>query len=179
MAYVFLSQESMVVKKEDYTGIGKRGKDLVVFFSRLGYTRQVAYEEASRLGADLFEIKAKERTEGTLGFWWCGRYGMHSWPMEIEKIDKDVEKYESVTICSPVWVFGPAAPIREFLTENKGNIKKMRVVITDHSFSILFHEECNKENRGNSRNKSGREKKRRNKDRKNQRIIHNMIISLY
>ena len=68
MAYVFLSQESMVVKKEDYTGIGKRGKDLVVFFSRLGYTRQVAYEEASRLGADLLEIEAKERTEGTLGF---------------------------------------------------------------------------------------------------------------
>ena len=137
MAYVFLSQESMVVKKEDYTGIGKRVKDLVVFFSRLGYTRQVAYEEASRLGADLLEIEAKERTEGTLGFWWCGRYGMHSWPMEIEKIDKDFEKYESVTICSPVWVFVPAAPIMEFLTENKGKIKKMRVVITHFQFCSM------------------------------------------
>ena len=78
MAYIFLSQESMVVKKEDYTGIGKKGNDLVVFFSRLGYTKQVAYEEASRLEADIVEIKAKERTEGTLGFWWCGRFGMHS-----------------------------------------------------------------------------------------------------
>ena len=83
------------------------------------------------------EIEAKERTEGTLGFWWCGRYGMHSWPMEIEKIDKDFEKYESVTICSPVWVFGPAAPIREFLTENKGKIKKMRVVITHFQFCSM------------------------------------------
>ena len=27
MAYVFLSQESMVIKIEDYTGIGKKGND--------------------------------------------------------------------------------------------------------------------------------------------------------
>ena len=137
----------------------------------------MAYEEALRLGADLLEIEAKERTEGTLGFWWCGRYGMHSWPMEIEKIDKDVEKYESVTICSPVWVFGPAAPIRGVPDREQRKDKENES--GDHSFSILFHEECNKENRGNSRNKSGKEKKRRSKDRKSQRRIHNMIMSLY
>ena len=134
MAYVFLSQESMVIKIEDYSGIGKKGNDLVVFFSRLGYTKQVAYEEASRLEADIVEIKAKERTEGTLGFWWCGRFGMHSWPMEIENETIDIEKYSTITICSPVWVFGPCAPVREFLLENKGKIKKMRVVITHFQF---------------------------------------------
>lgn len=69
MAYVFLSQESMNVRIEDYPNIGRNGKNLVVFFSRLGYTRRVAYEEASRLGGDILEIKAKERTDGTLGFW--------------------------------------------------------------------------------------------------------------
>ena len=137
MVYVFLSQESMVIKIEDYTGIGKKGKDLVVFFSRLGYTRQVAYEEASRLGADILEIKTKERTEGTLGFWWCGRYGMHAWPMKIEDVDIDIEKYSSITICSPVWVFGPCAPIREFLLENNGKIKRMRVVITHFQFCSM------------------------------------------
>ena len=121
-------------KDRDYTGIGKKGNDLVVFFSRLGYTKQVAYEEASRLEADIVEIKAKERTEGTLGFWWCGRFGMHSWPMEIENETIDIEKYSTITICSPVWVFGPCAPVREFLLENKGKIKKMRVVITHFQF---------------------------------------------
>ena len=100
----------------------------------MGYTRRVAYEEASRLGGDILEIKAKERTDGTLGFWWCGRFGMHSWPMEIEKIDTIIEDYDSITICSPVWVFGPSAPIREFLTEYKGKIKRMRVLITHFQF---------------------------------------------
>ena len=112
----------------------EKRKRLVVFFSRLGYTRQVAYEEASRLEADIVEIKTKERTEGTLGFWWCGRFGMHSWPMEIENETIDIEKYSTITICSPVWVFGPCAPVREFLLENKGKIKKMRVVITHFQF---------------------------------------------
>ena len=134
MAYVFLSQESMNIRIEDYPNIGRNGKNLVVFFSRLGYTRRVAYEEASRLGGDILEIKAKERTDGTLGFWWCGRFGMHSWPMKIEKIDTIIEDYDSITICSPVWVFGPSAPIREFLTEYKGKIKKMRVIITHFQF---------------------------------------------
>ncbi|MGN1189443.1 MAG: flavodoxin family protein [Candidatus Ornithospirochaeta sp.] len=134
MAYVFLSQESMNVRIEDYPNIGRNGKNLVVFFSRLGYTRRVAYEEASRLGGDMLEIKSKERTDGTLGFWWCGRFGMHSWPMEIESIDTIIEDYDSITVCSPVWVFGPSAPIREFLTEYKGKIKRMKVIITHFQF---------------------------------------------
>lgn len=44
IAYVFYSQETMTIRKEDYPGIGRRGKDLVVFFSRLGYTRKIAYQ---------------------------------------------------------------------------------------------------------------------------------------
>ena len=44
IAFVFYSQETMTIRKEDYPGIGRRGKDLVVFFSRLGYTRKIAYQ---------------------------------------------------------------------------------------------------------------------------------------
>lgn len=130
ISYVFLSQESMKVNISDYPGIGRKGKDLVVFFSRLGYTKRIAFEEASIRGAGILEIKAKERTEGTIGFWWCGRYGMHSWPMEIEYVEKKVENYESVIICSPVWVFGVSGPIREYLRENRGKFKRLRLVIT-------------------------------------------------
>ena len=122
IAYVFYSQETMTIRKEDYPGIGRRGKDLVVFFSRLGYTRKIAYEKAARIGGDTEEIRSKERTEGTLGFWWCGRWGMHRWPMEIEELQKKAENYETVTICTPVWVFSPSAPILSYLDQTKGKV---------------------------------------------------------
>lgn len=28
----------------------------------------------NRTGAEVYEIKSNERTAGTLGFWWCGRF---------------------------------------------------------------------------------------------------------
>ena len=80
-AYVFLRQESFSVDTAKYKNIGRDKTRLVVYFSRMGYTKRTAYEAADALGANIYEIKATERTEGTLGFWWCGRYGMHRWPM--------------------------------------------------------------------------------------------------
>ena len=86
MAWIFAKQEAFHVCQADYPRIGTNHKRLVVFFSRMGYTRKKALEEADRTGADIYEVKATERTEGTLGFWWCGRYGMHRWAMPIEPI---------------------------------------------------------------------------------------------
>ena len=43
----------------------------------MGYGRKKAPEEADRTGATLYEVRSTERTAGTLGFWWCGRFGMH------------------------------------------------------------------------------------------------------
>ncbi len=34
--------------------------------------------------APMYKIKAIERTDGTLGFWWRGRKCMHRWDMPIE-----------------------------------------------------------------------------------------------
>lgn len=54
-------------------------KCLVVFFSRMGYVWKIAYEEANRSGAMLYEMKSTERTEGTPGFWWCVRQDQRGW----------------------------------------------------------------------------------------------------
>ncbi len=40
----------------------------VIYFSRTGYTRKVAYEIANKIGADIYEIKTKEKISGDLGF---------------------------------------------------------------------------------------------------------------
>ena len=78
-AWVFYRQEQFNVQESDYPNIGTNPKRLVVYFSRMGYVKKQAMEEANQTGAALYEIRSTARTEGTLGFWWCGRYGMHCW----------------------------------------------------------------------------------------------------
>lgn len=135
-AWVFEKQEAFRVDIFDYPDIGTNPERLVVFFSRMGYGRKLAYEEANRTGAAVYEITATERTEGTPGFWWCGRFGMHKWPMPIAPIGVDLPRYAHVTICSPIWVFALAAPVRSFCMEAAGKIKEADYILVHHQNSV-------------------------------------------
>ena len=132
-AGVFYKQENFAVNEADYTNIGTDGSRLVVYFSRMGYVKKLALEEADRTGADICEIKADELTEGTAGFWWCGRYGMHRWKMPIKEIPAALSDYEHITICSPIWVFEIAAPVRAFCAEASGSIKEADYIIAHYN----------------------------------------------
>lgn len=132
-AWVFKKQEDFGVDINDYPNIGTNSKLLVVYFSRLGYVKKKAFEEANRTGALVYEVKSTEKTDGTAGFWWCGRYGMHRWGMPIEPISVDLTKFEKVTICSPIWVFALAAPIREFCKKAAGKIKNADYILVHHT----------------------------------------------
>ena len=135
-AWVFGKQEAFHVDLKDYPNIGTNEKRLVVFFSRMGYVRKIAYQEANRSGAALYEVKSSERTDGTLGFWWCGRYGMHKWEMPIEPISVELAYYDHVTICTPIWVFSLAAPMRRFCAQAAGKIKEVDYILVHHQGSI-------------------------------------------
>lgn len=134
-AWVFGKQEAFHVALTDYPNIGTNKKRLVVFFSRMGYVRKLAYEEANRSGAETYEVKSPERTEGTFGFWWCGRYGMHKWQMPIEPVSVSLADYEHVTICTPIWVFSVAAPMRSFCAQAAGKIKEADYILVHHQGS--------------------------------------------
>ena len=60
MAWVFQKQEAFRADREDYPRSGTAPRRLVVFFSRMGYVRKKAYEEAERTGAAVYEIRAAE-----------------------------------------------------------------------------------------------------------------------
>lgn len=131
-ACVFYKQENFRVTPEDYDNAGKNEKVLVVFFSRMGYVKKLAFEKAQATGGKLLEIRSTERTEGTLGFWWCGRFGMHRWDMPIEPTETDLSHYDKVIVCTPVWVFSLAAPVRTFCRAAKG-VRKAEFVICHYS----------------------------------------------
>lgn len=136
MTVVFYDQEHFTVSESDYPNIGSDPTKLVVYFSRMGYTKKKALEAADRTGAEIYEVRAAERTSGTLGFWWCGRYGMHRWAMPIEDIGVQLEKYDHVTVCSPVWVFNLCAPMREFCKKASGRIRSADYIIVHHQKSL-------------------------------------------
>lgn len=142
MTYVFYMQEHFIFNVNDYKNIGKNENILVVYFSRIGYTKKVAYEEADRLGADIYEIKTLEKTSGTLGFWWSGRYGMHRWNMAIKDIDIDLKNYSNIIIVSPIWVFSVSAPIRDFCYKYKNDIKNVQYIFT-HFMNTTFKNTAN------------------------------------
>lgn len=136
MTVVFYDQEHFTVSESDYPNIGSDPTKLVVYFSRMGYTKKRALEAADRTGAEIYEVRAAERTSGTLGFWWCGRYGMHRWAMPIEDIGVQLEKYDHMTVCSPVWVFNLCAPMREFCKKASGRIRSADYILVHHQKSL-------------------------------------------
>ena len=132
-ACVFQKQEAFRVRGADYPNILSNPVRLVVYFSRMGYCKKLAFEEANRTGAAVYELRSTERTEGTLGFWWCGRYGMHRWDMPIEPVAVDLTAYEHVTICAPIWVFSLAAPVRAFCRQSAGKLREVDYILVHHT----------------------------------------------
>lgn len=137
-AYIFFKQEAFAqgelerMKAIDTDSQEEASKVLIVYFSRMGYVRHYAYELKQKYCADIYEVKTTERTEGTSGFWWCGRFGMHKWQMPIEPINVELEKYEKVIICTPIWVFRLCAPMRSFCAQASGRIKEVEYVVVHY-----------------------------------------------
>ncbi len=132
-AWVFYTQEQFSVDVSAYKHIGTNKNELVVYFSRMGYTKKAAYEEADRLGADIFEITTPEPTSGTGGFWWCGFFAMRGRNMPIAPISVDLSRYAHITICAPIWVFDLCSPMQTFCAEAKGHIKSASYLLLHYT----------------------------------------------
>ena len=132
-AWVFQRQEAFQARPLPPLPLVEHPRRLVVYFSRMGYVKKLAYEIAEKTGAAVYEIRSTERTEGTLGFWWCGHFGMHRWDMPIRPIDVDLSAFEHVTLCAPIWVFALAAPVRAFCRQAAGQIREADYLLVHHT----------------------------------------------
>ncbi len=131
-ACVFFKQEQFPQDVSGYKNIGTNSRELVVYFSRMGYTKKIAYEEADKLGADIYEITTPEPTSGTSGFWWCGFFAMRGKDMPINAISVDLSQYDHITLCSPIWVFRLCSPTQTFCKAALGKIKSVSYILLHH-----------------------------------------------
>ena len=135
MALVSFNQINFKFDENDYPNIAAESKTLVVYFSRMNYTKTIAYKKADQEHACITEIKTNERTQGTLGFWWCGRFGMHKWPMPTLPLSVNLENFERIIIVTPIWVFKMCAPIRDFIQKNADLLKQKEVEVVFNHFN--------------------------------------------
>ena len=135
IALVSYNQHHFKFDPNDYLNVSADSKTLVVYFSRMNYTKKIAYTRADKENAEIVELKTNELTEGHLGFWWCGRFGMHKWPMETLPLTVDLNKYEKIIIVTPIWVFKMCAPIRDFVAKNKELLKSKDVEVIFNHFN--------------------------------------------
>lgn len=135
IALVSYNQEHFKFDESDYKNIDSNSDTIVVYFSRKGYTKKIAYEKANEQAASILELTTKERTSGDLGFWWCGRFAMHKWQMSINEVDLDLSKFNKVIIVTPIWVFRMSAPIRDFIVKYQAELSNKEVSMVFNHFN--------------------------------------------
>ena len=126
---ISLRRDAFHFDEADYPNVGTDKSALVVYFSRLGYGRKIAYTYANMLGADIAEIKTPEKIDGLGGFLWAGRFAMHRWPMPVCELPVKLADYEKVVFVTPIWVFALSSPMRGFLQGNREPVNRAEYVI--------------------------------------------------
>lgn len=132
-----LTRKQYLYQELQYENTNK-SDTLVVYFSRTGYTNNYAIKMSNSNNFDIERLYVNERTDGLLGFLWCGRFGMHKWGMSINSLKHDIKKYKKVIIITPLWVFHISAPIREFIKQNLDYLKSIETqIIINHFMHYL------------------------------------------
>ena len=78
--------------------------------------------------------KARRTRSQTAGRWllfWTLFIGLGAMPIEPPALD--LAAYDHVTICTPIWVFSLASPVREFCRQAAGKIKEVDYILVHHT----------------------------------------------
>src|SRR5512146_1946330 len=97
---------------------------LVAFYSRTGVTRLIAHQLARRLGADLLHIRDVRPRDGMLGYMRSALEAMHVTLPEIAHSVIDPSDYELVVLGTPVWASHVCSPVRRFLHDHAGLLRR-------------------------------------------------------
>lgn len=107
---------------------------LVLYFSRMGYSRSIAFRLTTKEKAAVEELLTDEPTTGTAGFWWCGRFGFHRWGMKIKPLQHDLSSFSKIIVVTPLWVFRMASPVRTFVKANQAILEKKETTVVFNHF---------------------------------------------
>jgi hypothetical protein len=102
---------------------------LVVYFSQGSATKRVAEDIATRLGADTEAIVEKVSRKGLFGFLSAGADSSLGKATPIEPTVRDPTSYDAVVVCTPVWAWHLAPPVRTWLRGMAGRLPDCAYVV--------------------------------------------------
>jgi hypothetical protein len=105
-------------------------RSLVVYYSLAGNTRSVAERAARELNADTAEVRAPRYESGAFRIL---RAAFDSWRGRVPAIEVTGPRpdgYDLVFLMSPVWAGHAATPMRAYLAENRGTLKRAAFLLT-------------------------------------------------
>jgi flavodoxin len=107
-------------------------KTLVVYFSRSGHTRQVAYELAQRLSADVEEIKdLSQDRSGVFGYLQSGWQALTGARPRLAPSSKQPKDYALTIIGTPVWNFSLSPPVRAYAAQHESDFNDVAFFCTE------------------------------------------------
>jgi flavodoxin len=93
-------------------------KNLVVYYSMEGNTKQAADQIAHRLNADILELKTvKKMPKSNIKIFFGGMLSVLGVCPKLEPIAINPEQYDRIILGTPVWAGKPAPAIRTFLKQ--------------------------------------------------------------
>jgi len=103
---------------------------LVIFFSQGSATKRVAEDLAFLLRADIERIVEKKSRRGFFGFMGAGAASTFGLASPIESPVRDPAAYEAVVVCSPIWAWRLAPPVRSWLRLYRGQLPEAAAYVT-------------------------------------------------
>lgn len=94
-------------------------KKLIVYFSYSNNTRKIAYKIKDYLNCDILEIKTVTPYSNDYNTVINDEHNSEAsnYLPEIEKINVDLNMYDTIILGTPVWWYRPVPAIRTFLTQ--------------------------------------------------------------
>ena len=108
----------------------ENSKKLVVYYSYTGHTKMIAKRNWRKVRLRYFRNKAYNSIYQTVVNKEQNNESSNKTP-QIEKIDKDLKKYDEIIIGSPVWWYTIAPVIRTFLKQNDLSGKTIKPFATN------------------------------------------------
>jgi flavodoxin len=113
----------------------EKKQPLVVYYSRSGTTKELAFTIAAHFCTNVIEIEDTKDRSG----WWnaigAGRDAIFKIPTEIKPIESSIESYDVVIVCSPMWAMTIPPAIRTFLSTNEVKLHDVAFATTSNAAS--------------------------------------------
>jgi flavodoxin len=103
---------------------------LVAYYSRTGYTRDVAGHVTAALAADVEPLDEAHDRSGPWGFLRCVRDAIQKRAPEILPAAYDPAAYALVVLGTPVWVGGVSSPLRSYIAAHKAQFRRVAFFCT-------------------------------------------------